>query len=102
MILKDDCTERPLLAIEVRSAEVETCNMRLFHPPLGLSIFYGSRDQLRPGSLLHKRKEPGNEVAGTLSGIVILIILLKRHSRDSWLEIQYSMAEKHACRAQIK
>ena len=22
----------------------------------------GSRDQLRPGSLLHKRKEPGNEV----------------------------------------
>ena len=37
--------------------------MRLFHPPLGLSIFYGSRDQLRPGSLLHKRKEPGNEVA---------------------------------------
>jgi hypothetical protein len=62
MILKDDCTERPLLAIEVRSAEVETCNMRLFHPPLGLSIFYGSRDQLRPGSLLHKRKEPGNEV----------------------------------------
>jgi hypothetical protein len=63
MILKDDCTERPLLAIEVRNAEVETCNMRLFHPPLGLSIFYGSRDQLRPGSLLHKRKEPGNEVA---------------------------------------
>ena len=82
MILKDDCTERPLLAIEVRSAEVETCNMRLFHPPLGLSIFYGSRDQLRPGSLLHTRKELGNEVAGTLSGIVILIILLKRHPRD--------------------
>jgi hypothetical protein len=45
---------------------VETCNMRLFHPPLGLSIFYGSRDQLRPGSLLHKRKEPGNEVVKTL------------------------------------
>jgi hypothetical protein len=66
MILEDeldDFTERPLLAIEVRSAEVETWNMRLFHPPLGLSIFYGSRDQPRPGSLLHKRKEPGNEVA---------------------------------------
>jgi hypothetical protein len=65
MILEDeldDFTERPLLAIEVRSAEVETCNMRLFHPPLGLSIFYGSRDQLRPGSLLPKSKEPGNEV----------------------------------------
>jgi hypothetical protein len=64
MILKDHCTERPLLAIEVWSAEVEACNMRLFHPPLRLSIFYGSRDQLRPGSLLHKRKEPWNEVAG--------------------------------------
>ena len=37
--------------------------MRLFHPPLRISICYGSRDQLRPGSLLHKRKEPGNEVA---------------------------------------
>jgi hypothetical protein len=37
--------------------------MRLFHPPLRLSILYGSRDQLRPGSFLHKRKEPGNEVA---------------------------------------
>ena len=66
MILKDYCTERPLLAIEVLSAEVETCNMRLFHPPLGLSIFYGSRDQLRPGSLptsfpgssLFLRKDP--------------------------------------------
>jgi hypothetical protein len=57
MILKDDCTERPLLAIEVRIAEVETCNMRLFHPPPGLSIFYGSRDQLRPGSLLHKHSQ---------------------------------------------
>ena len=30
-----------------------------------VSIFYGSRDQLRPGSLLHKRKEPGNEVANS-------------------------------------
>ena len=34
MILKDDCTERSLLAIEVWSAEVETCNLILFHPPL--------------------------------------------------------------------
>ena len=71
MILEDeldDFTERPLLAIEVRSAEVETCNMRLFHPPLGLSIFYGSRDQLRPGSLLPKSKEPGNEVAHIVPG----------------------------------
>jgi hypothetical protein len=62
MILKDDCTERLLLAIEVWSAEVETCNVRLFHSPLRLSIFYGSRDQLRPGSFLQKREEPGNEV----------------------------------------
>jgi hypothetical protein len=62
MILKDDCTKRPLLAIEVWSAEVETCNMRLFHPPLRLSIFYVSRDQPRPGSFLKKREEPGNEV----------------------------------------
>ena len=37
--------------------------MRLFHPPLRLSIFYGSRDQPRPGSFLKKREEPGNEVA---------------------------------------
>jgi hypothetical protein len=44
MILKDDCTERSLLAIEVWSAEVETCNLVLFHPPLRLSIFYGSGD----------------------------------------------------------
>jgi hypothetical protein len=66
MVLKDDCTERPLLAIEVWSAEVETCNMRLFHPPLRLSIFYGSRDQPRPGSFLKKREEPGNEVANIL------------------------------------
>ena len=36
--------------------------MRLFHSPLRLSIFYGSRDQLRPGSFLQKREEPGNEV----------------------------------------
>jgi hypothetical protein len=42
--------------------EVEICNMRLFHSPLRLSIFYGSRDQLRPGSFLQKREEPGNEV----------------------------------------
>jgi hypothetical protein len=63
MILKDYCTERPLLAIEVWSAEVETCNMRPFHPPLRLSIFYGSRDQRPPGSLLPKSKYPGNEVA---------------------------------------
>jgi hypothetical protein len=66
VILKDDCTERPLLAIELWSAEVETCNMRLFHPPLRLSIFYGSRDQLRPGFFLHKRNEPGNEVVSQL------------------------------------
>jgi hypothetical protein len=62
MILKDDCTERSLLAIEVWSAEVETCNLILFHPPLRLSIFYRSRDQPRPGSFLKKREEPGNEV----------------------------------------
>ena len=37
--------------------------MGLFHPPLRLSIFYGSRDQLRPGSFLHKKNESGNEVA---------------------------------------
>jgi hypothetical protein len=40
--------------------------MRLFHPPLRISIFYGSRDKLQPGSLLHKRKEPWNEVADYL------------------------------------
>jgi hypothetical protein len=51
MILKDDCTKPPLLAIEVWSAEVETCNMRLFQPPLRLSNFYGSRDQPRGLSL---------------------------------------------------
>jgi hypothetical protein len=62
MILKDDCTERPLLAVEVWSAEVETCNMRFFHPPLRLSILYGSPDQPRPGSFLNKREEPGNKV----------------------------------------
>jgi hypothetical protein len=45
---------------------VETCNMRLFHPPLRLSIFYGSRDQPRPGSFLKKREEPGNEVVTEL------------------------------------
>ena len=67
MILKDDCTERSLLAIEVWSAEVETCNLILFHPPLRLSIFYGSRDQPRPGSYLKKREEPGNEVAVSLA-----------------------------------
>jgi hypothetical protein len=66
MILKDDCTERPLLAIDVWSAEVETCNLILFHPPLRLSIFYGSRDQPRPGSFLKKREEPGNEAGLTL------------------------------------
>jgi hypothetical protein len=63
MILKDDCTERSLLlAIKVWSAEVETCNLILFHPPLRLSIFYWSRDQPRPGSYLKKGEEPGNEV----------------------------------------
>jgi hypothetical protein len=41
MILKDDCTERPLHAIEVRSAEVETCNMRLCIPLLGYQFFMG-------------------------------------------------------------
>jgi hypothetical protein len=41
MILKDDCTERPLLAIEVWSAEVETCNLRLFHPLLGYQFSVG-------------------------------------------------------------
>ena len=40
--------------------------MRLFHPPLRLSIFYGSRDQPRPGSFLKKREEPGNEVVPCL------------------------------------
>ena len=47
---------------------METCNLILFHPPLRLSIFYGSRDQPRPGSLLPKSKEPGNEVD---SGLVV-------------------------------
>jgi hypothetical protein len=37
--------------------------MRPFHPPLRLSIFYGSRDQRPPGSLLPKSKYTGNEVA---------------------------------------
>jgi hypothetical protein len=59
MTLKDDCTEQSLLAIEVWSAEVETCNLILFHPPLRLSIFYGSHDQLQPGFFLKKREEPG-------------------------------------------
>ena len=36
--------------------------MTFFYPPLGLSIFCGSRDQHRPGSFLNKREEPGNEV----------------------------------------
>jgi hypothetical protein len=42
MILKDDCTERPLLVIEMWSAEVETCNMRLFHPLLGYQFSMGN------------------------------------------------------------
>jgi hypothetical protein len=92
MILKDDCTERPLLAIEVRSAEVETCNKRLFHPPLGLSIFYGSRDQLRPGSLLPKSKEPGNEVGKACQGKTVnrvhkIVNLL----RTNWCEAFLSL-----------
>jgi hypothetical protein len=45
--------------------------MTLFHPPLRLSIFYGSRDQLRPGSFLHKREEPKNEVAIIIPHILI-------------------------------
>ena len=36
--------------------------MRLFPYPLRQSIFYGTRDQPQPGSFLHKREEPGNEV----------------------------------------
>jgi hypothetical protein len=36
--------------------------MRLFPCPLRLSIFYGSRDQLRTGVFLPKREKPGNEV----------------------------------------
>jgi hypothetical protein len=62
MVLKDDCTERPLLAIDVWSAEVETCNLRLFHPPLRLSISFGPRDQLRPGSFLPRRKSLGTRL----------------------------------------
>jgi hypothetical protein len=42
--------------------------MRLVHPPLRLSIFYGSRDQPRPGSFLKQREEPGNEVARSTVG----------------------------------
>ena len=41
MILKDDCTERSLLAIKVWSAEVETCNLILFHPPLSYQFSIG-------------------------------------------------------------
>jgi hypothetical protein len=37
MILKDDCTERPLLAIEVWSAEVETT---FPSPPLGYNFLW--------------------------------------------------------------
>ena len=81
MILKDDCTERSPLAIKVWSAEVETCNLILFHPPLRLSIFYWSRDQPRPGSYLKKREEPGNEVApqpghSNLTKYIIFIVFL--------------------------
>jgi hypothetical protein len=49
MILKNDCTERPLLAIEVWNAEVETCIMRLFHPPLGLQFSMGHVNSVHQG-----------------------------------------------------
>ena len=41
MILRDDCTERSLLAIEVRSAEMETCIMRLSLTLLGYQFSMG-------------------------------------------------------------
>jgi hypothetical protein len=41
MILKDGCTERSFLATEVWSAEVETCNLILFHPLLGYQFSMG-------------------------------------------------------------
>jgi hypothetical protein len=80
MILKDDCTERVLLAIEVWNAEVETCIMRLFHPPLGYNFLWvtwpastrvfapqegrawerGWRHGVRANIFLHITTGPGN------------------------------------------
>jgi hypothetical protein len=61
----DHSLRRSVLTIKI--AEVETCNMILFPPPPLLPLLgyqfsnYGSRDQPRPWSFLHKREEPGNE-----------------------------------------
>lgn len=41
MILKVDCTEHSLLAIEVKSGEVEACNIGLFPHPLDNQFFIG-------------------------------------------------------------
>jgi hypothetical protein len=71
---------------------VETCNMRPFHPPLRLSIFYGSRDQRPPGSLLPKSKYPGNEVAilpvsVKFHAINLLILKMQRHQLAAILAV---------------
>jgi hypothetical protein len=63
MISKLIGTKHSLLAIEVYSAKVETCNLILCLLPLGRSNFRVPRDQPQPGSFLNKREEPGNEVA---------------------------------------
>ena len=55
--------------------------MRLFHPPPRISIFYGSRDQLRPGSLLHKRKEPGNEVGCSVKNFIVVVLFCFRNEK---------------------
>ena len=64
MILKDDCTTGTANPCN-RSVKCGSGNMcyETFPSPPWATIFYGSRDQRPAGSLLHKRKEPGNEVA---------------------------------------
>ena len=69
MILKDDCTEQLQNGhslqskCEMRKWKHVLCDFSIPPPPCPwATIFYGSRDQRPPGSLLHKRKEPGNEV----------------------------------------
>jgi hypothetical protein len=78
--------------------------MRLLHPPPRLSIFCVTRDQLRPGSFLHKKEEPGNEVVVT-SGFVKKINLLKdniistKFGRDLMLSQTYKERVRcfHCC-----
>jgi hypothetical protein len=62
MILKDDCTEQPLLAIEVWNAEVETCIMRLFHPPLGLQFSVGHVTSVHQGLCSTRGKSLGTRL----------------------------------------